>query len=62
MENPMFSFGKLFGCAKDFIIAVREYNIKNHRKLKFKANDKDKIKVVCNIPQACEKCIFLAIL
>ena len=43
LENPTFSIGMLFGNAAVFRKAIREYRIKNHKDLKFKKNDKDKI-------------------
>lgn len=58
MENPNFCIRMLFGNATDFITIVIECCIKNHRELKFKKNDKNKIRDVCNT-KGCDRVVYI---
>lgn len=50
MKNPYFKVGMLFDSPQTFREAVREYSILNNKDIKFKKNDKWKIRVKCDEP------------
>ncbi|KAL5567072.1 hypothetical protein UlMin_030236 [Ulmus minor] len=53
MKNPTFKLGMTFDSVDTFRKAVRAHAIKHKRDLKFKVNDKDRVRAVCN-SDGCE--------
>ncbi|CAL2264562.1 unnamed protein product [Prunus armeniaca] len=47
MRNPMFKLGLRFATTDLFRKAIRNYSIVNMRMIKFKCNDRDRVRAVC---------------
>ncbi|KAL5553162.1 hypothetical protein UlMin_040563 [Ulmus minor] len=61
MKNPTFKLGITFDSADTFRKAVKAHAIKHKRDVKFKVNDKDRVRAVCN-SDGCEWIVFASML
>ncbi|KAK1589251.1 hypothetical protein Q3G72_031983 [Acer saccharum] len=55
--NPIFRIGMVFANADDFRNAIRAHAVKHRRSIKFKKNDKNRIRAVCN-DERCKWFVF----
>ncbi|KAL5557490.1 hypothetical protein UlMin_039726 [Ulmus minor] len=61
MKNPTFKLGMTFDSADTFRKVVKAHAIKHKRDVKFKFNDKDMVRAVCN-SDGCEWIVFASML